>query len=89
LLRELEKRGASSVLVEGGGKLNYSSIAEGVVDEIVVTITPIISGNTRAASLADGPVDSRLPFIILELLSCRVGNSGEIFARYKIRQNTS
>lgn len=89
LLRELEKRGASSVLVEGGGKLNYSSIAEGVVDEIVVTITPNISGNKNSALLVDGPVDSNLPLVNLELLSSRVGKSGEIFARYRVRKDTS
>jgi len=46
-----------------------------------------MSGDKNSASLADGPVALGTPFMSLEFLSCRVGKTGEIFARYKIRKD--
>jgi 2,5-diamino-6-(ribosylamino)-4(3H)-pyrimidinone 5'-phosphate reductase len=39
-----ERYGIKSILVEGGGRLNYSLIASKVVDEIRATITPYVFG---------------------------------------------
>lgn len=81
---ELARRGARSVLIEGGGRLNYAAIAEGVVDEIYFTITPLLSGDRQATSLADGPVALGTPFHHLELLSCRQSAGGELFLHYRV-----
>lgn len=84
-LGELERRGAHTVLIEGGGKLNYSVLRQRVVSELMVTITPRLSGDGQAASLADGPAALGRPFLGLQLLSCQPQPTGEIFAHYTIR----
>ncbi len=83
-LHELEKRGAQSVLIEGGAGLNYHALQQNVVDEVMVTITPQLSGNENEPSLADGPAGLGGPFLPLQLLSCRPAETGEIFAHYRI-----
>lgn len=83
---ELGRRGAKSVLVEGGGKLNYACLSEGVVDEILLTITPYISGDSAAATIADGPSALGEPFVDFELVACEAAETGEIFCRYKIKK---
>lgn len=77
--------GAKSILVEGGGRLNYACLQERVVDEICVTITPFLSGDTTAVSLADGPQPLGLPFLKLTLLSCTQAQTGELFLRYALK----
>jgi len=83
---ELGRRGAASVLVEGGGKLNYACLAEGVIDEILLTITPKISGDRSAATFADGPVPLCGPFCDLELVTCEAADTSEIFCRYRVKK---
>lgn len=85
-ISDLGRMGAKTVLIEGGAKLNYSALSEGVVDEILLTIAPKLSGEEGAASLADGPVYLGKPFLPLELLECRPASTGEIFLRYKVKQ---
>lgn len=52
--RELESRGVSKLLVEGGGELLYSVIATGLVDSIRVYIAPFVIGGRDAPTLVDG-----------------------------------
>lgn len=86
VIDELGQRGAESVLIEGGSKLNYSSFKEGVVDEILLTITPFLSGDSGAVSLAEGLGPIGRPFLALELIECETVISGEIFCRYKVKK---
>ena len=81
---ELGRRGARTVLLEGGGRLNHAALREGVVDEIYLTLTPFLSGAADAASLADGPVALGEPLMPLALRSCRQGRSGELFLHYHV-----
>ena len=83
-VRELGRLGAKSVLIEGGARLNYAALAEGVPDEIVLTMTPKLSGDEAAPSLADGPGGLGRPFLSLALLECRPAISGELFLRYQV-----
>lgn len=83
-IAELERRGARSVLIEGGASLNYSALRQRVVDELMVTITPRLSGDEQAATLAAGPAALGSPLLSLALLSCRPQPTGEIFAHYQI-----
>ncbi|HCC55412.1 MAG TPA: hypothetical protein DEQ20_10910 [Desulfobulbaceae bacterium] len=83
-LAHLEKFGAVSVLVEGGGRLNYACLRQGVVDEILLTLTPKISGDQGAASLCAGPVPLGEPFMSLALVSCEVAETGEVFLKYRV-----
>ncbi|MCB2183691.1 MAG: RibD family protein [Desulfobulbaceae bacterium] len=83
-VRELERRGAKSLLLEGGALLNYHALKQKVVSEIMVTITPQLSGDREAASLADGQGPLGDPFLKLKPLSINTAASGEIFAHYKV-----
>lgn len=83
-IAELDGMGASSVLIEGGARLNYSCLAEGIVDEIFLTMAPFLSGDRAAASLADGDGPLGRPFLPLELVSCEPEETGELFLRYRV-----
>jgi 2,5-diamino-6-(ribosylamino)-4(3H)-pyrimidinone 5'-phosphate reductase len=54
LLYMLRKKKIKNLLVEGGGLTNWSFIKNGLVDEIIITITPYVIGGTRAVSLFQG-----------------------------------
>jgi 2,5-diamino-6-(ribosylamino)-4(3H)-pyrimidinone 5'-phosphate reductase len=54
LLKNLGKLGIERLLLEGGGTLNWSMLADGLVDEISVAITPRILGGADAVSLVEG-----------------------------------
>jgi 2,5-diamino-6-(ribosylamino)-4(3H)-pyrimidinone 5'-phosphate reductase len=54
LLLSLKKRGIKKILVEGGGELNWSLLNTGMVDELIVTIGPIIAGGRTAKTLVEG-----------------------------------
>ena len=55
LLQELGRRGLLSVLVEGGGTVNASAIAEGVVDKVIALIASSLIGGAQAPTPLEGP----------------------------------
>ncbi len=81
-----QQRGVKKLLLEGGGGLNYQALRQGIVDELLITIAPKLSGDRQAATLltGDGPLGS--PFLGLELMSCRPAENGELFCRYRVRK---
>ncbi len=82
ILDVLEIRGADSVLIEGGGILNHAAISQGVVDELILTITPLVLGTRGIQSLADGDRPVGDPLAGFRLVSCKPQPTGEIFLRY-------
>lgn len=54
LMRELHRMGIHSVLLEGGGTLNWSMLSKRLVDIISVAISPQIVGGETAVTLAEG-----------------------------------
>jgi riboflavin biosynthesis pyrimidine reductase len=76
--------GVESVLIEGGAVLNYSALAEGLVDEILLTLLPRISGKKGSPAVADGPDYLGNPFRELQLLSCEPISTGELFLHYSV-----
>lgn len=54
LLRILYKKKIKTLLVEGGGTVNWEFIKHNLVDEIIITIAPYIIGGKNAISLVDG-----------------------------------
>ena len=54
LLHILKKKNMKNLLVEGGGLTNWSFIKDGLVDEIIITITPYVIGGSNAISLFQG-----------------------------------
>ncbi len=54
LFEKLGKRGVTSVLVEGGGRLNYSLLEQGLVDKLLLFVAPIIFGGKDAPTAFNG-----------------------------------
>ena len=85
-LAYLAELGAATVLIEGGGRLNYACLRQGVVDEILLTLTPKLSGDRGAASLCGGPGPLGEPFLPLTLVSCEAAPTGEVFLKYRVNK---
>ncbi len=84
VLEALSSRGVNSVLVEGGGEVNFSFFREGLVDELYVTVTPRILGGSEAPTIADGTGFRKDDHLQLELISAkRIGD--EVFLRYRVK----
>jgi len=60
LCRQLGERGIDSILLEGGSELNYSALEQGIVDKVVLFISPKIVGGNNAKTPVGG---KGIPFI--------------------------
>ena len=54
LMGRLHQLGITSLLLEGGGELNWSMISNRLVDEVKLTVAPFIVGGRKATTLVDG-----------------------------------
>ncbi len=62
LFRRLESmHSIHSIMVEGGGQLNWNLIKEGLIDEIVLMQMPVIIGGANNITLVDGDGYTNLP----------------------------
>jgi riboflavin biosynthesis pyrimidine reductase len=78
LQRAQEEHGVRSVLCEGGPTLNAAMLAEGVLDELFLTVTPLLAGG--AAPLTILTEGHPTPLELRWLLE----GGGELFARYAV-----
>lgn len=79
-LAALGRIGATSVLAEGGPSLNGALAAAGLIDEICLTISPVLAGGD-AARILSGPPLAPPPALRLRSL-CE--EEGFLFARYLV-----
>jgi len=75
--------GVRSVLCEGGPKVNSALLAEGLVDELFLTVAPTLVGGTPSVTLVRGPLLG-VP-AELELVWC-LEAGGFLFLRYALRR---
>jgi len=54
LVKELGKKNIDSILLEGGGSLNYSAIKDGIVDKVNFFIAPKLIGGSMASTPVEG-----------------------------------
>lgn len=54
LLKYLKEKKIKSILVEGGGTVNWQFIKQGLFDELLITITPHLIGDTESINLIQG-----------------------------------
>jgi 2,5-diamino-6-(ribosylamino)-4(3H)-pyrimidinone 5'-phosphate reductase len=85
LLHELASMNIKSVLVEGGGEVNWSLIKEGLLDELIVTVAPVILGGREAKTLVEGEgfgsIKDALRLSLVRVKKNR--RSGEVILHYK------
>ena len=60
LLKSLSRKKIQTILVEGGGTVNWEFLRLGLVDEIIITITPYIIGGKNAITLVEGQGYSKI-----------------------------
>ncbi len=54
LLQYLSKQKINSVLLEGGGTINWEFLNENLIDEAIITLTPFLVGGKDATTLVQG-----------------------------------
>jgi riboflavin biosynthesis pyrimidine reductase len=81
-LRSLREEGIRSLLCEGGPHLNSTLFHEGLVDELFLTVAPVIAGPGESLTIVEGVT---LPDAVeLELLTAHEAQ-GHLFLRYAVR----
>ncbi len=76
LMRELAARDIDSILLEGGGTLNFEALKQGIVDKVVAFVAPKILGGAQALTSVEGAGFPRLPDAV-EIENLKVCESGE------------
>lgn len=87
VLRKLRRLlGIRTLLLEGGGKINGSFLAAGLVDEVSALIAPVADGTTGTPSLFDAGPRSRARR--LTLLSAERRPNDLLWVRYRVRRRS-
>lgn len=85
-LSVLAARGCRRVLVEGGGDLIAQLLEAGLLDEIFLTLCPLVVGGVRAPTAVDGPGFPGAALPRLKLLDLRRVED-ELFLRYAVTRS--
>jgi riboflavin biosynthesis pyrimidine reductase len=86
VLRKLRARfGIRRLLLEGGGKINGSFLAAGVIDELSLLIAPVADGAVGTPSLFDAGMGQG-PARHLKLLSVERRRGDLLWVRYRVRR---
>lgn len=85
---QLYAMGVRKLLLEGGGTLNFAMMKQGLVDELYLTLCPLVFGGDTAPTAVGGSgfAFDRVPR--LDLLETKPGGDGLIFLRYRVRQDS-
>ena len=81
-LRDLRERGVRSLLCEGGPTLNRALLAAELVDELFLTLSPLLAGNRDAPRIVEG---DDLPAPAQLALAWVLRHDDELYLRYRIR----
>jgi riboflavin biosynthesis pyrimidine reductase len=81
VLADLRARGVLSVLCEGGPTLNRALLGDGLIDELFVTLAPLLTGDDEAPNIVEGP---RLPVPVGLALRWVLRHGDELFLRYAV-----
>ena len=84
MMQTLKKIGVGHLMVEGGGTMNFELMRLGLVDELMIYVSPIIFGGANAPTLADGLGLIRSDAIALKLQNIETYEDGGILLHYKL-----
>jgi riboflavin biosynthesis pyrimidine reductase len=85
VLRKLRSRlGIRTLLLEGGGKINGSFLAAGVVDELSLLVAPVADGAVGTPTLFDAG-EGAGPARRLKLLAVERRRADLLWVRYRVR----
>ena len=81
----LRKMGFENILAEGGGELNWSLLDLGIVDQLIVTVSPKLVGGRSATTLVEGAGYEKISQAInMELKKVHRQNNGELVLFYEL-----
>jgi riboflavin biosynthesis pyrimidine reductase len=75
--------GIRKLLLEGGGTINGTFLAAGLIDELSVLVAPVADGSVGTPSLFDAPASKARR---LDLLSVERRRGGLVWLRYRLRR---
>jgi 2,5-diamino-6-(ribosylamino)-4(3H)-pyrimidinone 5'-phosphate reductase len=81
LLRTLRRRGIRQLLLEGGGRTNFEFFREGCIDEVFLTLCPVVIGGRSSPTPVDGDGFHPDHFPGFRLLQVR-RRGGELYLHY-------
>jgi 2,5-diamino-6-(ribosylamino)-4(3H)-pyrimidinone 5'-phosphate reductase len=85
LFQQLEKMGLKKIIVEGGGEINWSVLKLGLVNELIVTISPFVIGGRDAKTLVEGEGYTKISDgVKMKLTKTIIQNKNEIVLFYKL-----
>ena len=76
--------GIRSLMVEGGGTLNFELLRLGLVDELTMYLAPMIFGGESAPTAATGAGVVRGEAIPVKLVDVEVHEDGGVLIHYKL-----
>lgn len=72
--------GVRTLLCEGGPSLNRTLIGAGVVDELLLSLSPVLVGGPGKSAVAGDPLPDAIPMELLSMYE----HMGTLFLRYRI-----
>lgn len=88
VVAELARRGVRTLLIEAGGALIFEFLNAGLVDELCVTLCPVVLGGVGAPTLVDGAGFSAETCKRLTL-DRAVPWGDELYLRYAVRRDAT
>jgi len=85
IVHVLRDKGVEYLLVEGGPSLTFSRLEADLIDELFVTLAPLLKGGRDVPTLLEGKGFPAGQARHLQLLSVRE-HEGELFLRYRVAQ---
>jgi riboflavin biosynthesis pyrimidine reductase len=83
-LRDLRARDVRALLCEGGPTLNRALLEAGLVDELFLTFSPLLTGNADAPRIVEG---DDLPAHVQLALEWVLRHDDELYLRYRVRHD--